>query len=265
MKKNILFLLGIMSCSLFHVFGQKPGSFKQLYDGVIVYPAKKLSGQAAAVKVCVISDQIVRVIASPSVIIDTQQSLSVIVKPTQTIFTLEDKGDSLWVVTKKLRTLITKTSGTVSFFSLGRERIFWERDITGREIQPAVFDGKKLFRLRQTFETLEGDAIYGLGQHQEDVWNYMGKQVVLFQNNTEVAIPFFVSPKNYAILWDNYSYTVAGDTRNFLPISHLKLFDKIQKLGTSYVSDTFKERETDLILKLDLKGETAYLYALIEL
>jgi predicted transposase/invertase (TIGR01784 family) len=41
-------------------------------------------------------------------------------------------------------------------------------------------------------------------------------------------------------------------------------FDKIQKLGTSYVSDTFKERETDLILKLDLKGETAYLYALIE-
>jgi len=41
-------------------------------------------------------------------------------------------------------------------------------------------------------------------------------------------------------------------------------FDKIQKLATSYVSDTFKERETDLILKLDLKGETAYLYALIE-
>ncbi len=41
-------------------------------------------------------------------------------------------------------------------------------------------------------------------------------------------------------------------------------FDKIQKIGTSYVSDTFKERETDLILKLDLKGKTAYLFALIE-
>jgi predicted transposase/invertase (TIGR01784 family) len=41
-------------------------------------------------------------------------------------------------------------------------------------------------------------------------------------------------------------------------------FEKVEKIGASYVSETFKERETDLILKLDMKGEEAYLYLLVE-
>jgi len=42
-------------------------------------------------------------------------------------------------------------------------------------------------------------------------------------------------------------------------------FDKIQKLNVSYVSKYYEESESDLILKLDIKGEEAYLYVLLEL
>jgi predicted transposase/invertase (TIGR01784 family) len=42
-------------------------------------------------------------------------------------------------------------------------------------------------------------------------------------------------------------------------------YDKIEKLNVSYVSKQYKETESDLILKLDIKGEEAYLYVLLEL
>ena len=42
-------------------------------------------------------------------------------------------------------------------------------------------------------------------------------------------------------------------------------FDNIVKLGATYVTETFKDRETDLILKLNLKNsQCAYLYILLE-
>jgi alpha-D-xyloside xylohydrolase len=64
-----------------------------------------------------------------------------------------------------------------------------------------------------------------LGQHQDGIYNYKGEQVYFFQNNTEVAVPFFISPKNYGILWDNYSLTQAGDLRQYRPLSALALQD----------------------------------------
>jgi len=42
-------------------------------------------------------------------------------------------------------------------------------------------------------------------------------------------------------------------------------FDKIRKLNVSYVSKYYEESESDLILKLDIKGKEAYLYVLLEL
>ena len=54
----------------------------------------------------------------------------------------------------------------------------------------AVFDGQPLYHINQTFQTTDDDAWYGLGQHQSDVYNYRNHQVYLFQNNTEVAVPF---------------------------------------------------------------------------
>ena len=77
----------------------------------------------------------------------------------------------------------------------------------GRQFHPAIFEGKRSFNLVQTFQTSVDDSYYGLGQHQDGLFNYKGEQVNLFQNNTEVGIPFLISNKNYGILWDNYSLT----------------------------------------------------------
>jgi alpha-D-xyloside xylohydrolase len=70
--------------------------------------------------------------------------------------------------------------------------------------------------------------------------NYKGYQVQLFQNNTEVAVPFLLSKKNYGILWDNYSVTQVGDVRPYQPLHALKIFSKTGEQGwltASYSND----------------------------
>ena len=53
----------------------------------------------------------------------------------------------------------------------------------------------------------------------------------MFQNNTQVAVPFLVSRKNYGILWDNYAISAIGDTRKYMPLSALQLFDREGNAG----------------------------------
>jgi alpha-D-xyloside xylohydrolase len=64
-----------------------------------------------------------------------------------------------------------------------------------------------------------------LGQHQSDEFNYKGRNEELYQYNTKVSIPFVISNKNYGILWDNYSLTKFGDTREYSEMDLFRLFD----------------------------------------
>ena len=141
---------------------------------------------------------------------------------------------------------INLLTGAVSFFDKAGLPVINERKAGGRKIIPVVYEGEQSYSISQTFETTAGDAYYGLGQHQGDQFNYKGEQVLLFQNNTEVAVPFLISSRNYGILWDNYSVTKVGDTREFLPLSALKLYSKDGAYGwltASYVNDKNKRDE----------------------
>lgn len=57
----------------------------------------------------------------------------------------------------------------------------------------------------------EGEAIYGLGQHEEGIFNYRGHRQILYQHNMKLAIPMIVSTRGYAILWDTYSLSAFHD------------------------------------------------------
>ncbi len=56
------------------------------------------------------------------------------------------------------------------------------------------------------FEFSEGEAIYGLGQHEEGYFNYRGKYQDLYQQNKKVAMPVMVSSRGWGILVDSYSF-----------------------------------------------------------
>lgn len=235
------------------VFGQH--NYKKLADGIMVYPLQN-NGTTAVVQLTVVNEYIIRVTASPDKLLPGRESLVVLPQQPFIHWQFAVTNDKLMVTTAALKAVVDVQSGAVSFEDINGTPILAERKYNGRLLEPVVFEGKSLYRVKQTFETDVEDAYYGLGQHQEDVFNYKGKQVVFFQNNTQVAIPFLISKKNYGILWDNYSYSKVGDTRPFRPLSGLQLFDKNGAEGwltASYANDrnnpqqvTFVKAESEI-------------------
>ncbi len=84
--------------------------------------------------------------------------------------------------------------------------------------------------IRQLFHSPADEAFYGLGELQNDVMNYKGHDVDLFQLNIIDVNPFLEASKNYRLLWDNISQTRFGDNRDFQSLSHLKLRNSGERL-----------------------------------
>lgn len=224
-----------------------PPSYIQTKDGVIVFTDPAFTGTSNAVKLEVISDNIIRVIAAPGKEIAPAQSLvTVYTKSPDLSWNVIPAKDNLMLKTKRLIAVVDLKTGAVTFRDNKGKKILAEKQSPGNRFEPAVFEGKPYYTLTQTFQTTAGDAWYGLGQHQDGILNYKGQQATFFQNNTEVAIPFLVSDKNYGILWDNYSLTTAGDIRPLHPLSSLQLFSKRGEPGwltASYANDKQNPRQ----------------------
>lgn len=209
-------------------------------DGLIVYPGAGVSGNVQAVKLQVVGEKIIRVSATTTHTFPQDESLIIIGKPSGANFTVQEFNDSVQLKTNALIATINKQTGSVKFSELNGNIVLKEKQVNGRGLKPVVYDGEGFYKINQSFETIPGDALYGLGQHQDGIVNYRDQQVYLFQNNTEVAVPFLVSSKNYGILWDNYSLTTVGDTRPFEQLSALKLFSQNNEQGwltASYFND----------------------------
>lgn len=237
---------GIALLVAIQAFAQQDPGYKVFPGKVIVYPDEKLSGGARTVQVQVMNDHIIHVMASPFKDGFSNNDLSVTMQPVTGKYEIRHERNDIIIQTSALNAIVSIQSGQVSFKDAKGNNLIAERNITGRNITPVMHEGTPLYSLRQVFETSHDDAFYGLGQHQDDVWNYKGRQTVFFQNNTEVAVPFLVSVKNYGILWNNYSFGKAGDTRTYQPLSSLNLFDKNGQQGwltATYCNDKNKPGE----------------------
>lgn len=246
MKLRLL-LFSLMSSALLNVLLAEPPSYITTPDGVIVFTDPLITGTSNAVKLEVITDNIIRVMAAPGKEMTPTQSLvTVYSKRPGLSWDVIPSKDSLTLKTKKLTAIVDLKTGAVTFRDQTGKKILAEKQPLGRQFQPAVFDGKRHYTLTQAFQTTPSDAWYGLGQHQDGIINYRGQQVTFFQNNTEVAVPFLISNKNYGILWDNYSLTRAGDVRPLHPLADLQLLSKKGIAGwltASYANDKRKPQE----------------------
>lgn len=221
---------------------QNPAAkYTKLSDGIIVYPDQRYSGNAQAVKLEVVDKNIVRVTASPIKQFSKAESLITVYDKVKTqVWTSTVKGDNVLLSTPAFSAIVSLTTGAIIFKDKAGKTILSERS---KQFHPVIFEGAQSYSITQNFQTTGEDAYYGLGQHQSDQFNYKGEQVQLFQNNTEVAIPFLISAKNYGILWDNYSISKVGDVRDFRPLSAFKLFSKTGEEGwltASYANNKLK-------------------------
>ncbi|MDR0430422.1 MAG: DUF5110 domain-containing protein [Tannerellaceae bacterium] len=199
-------------------------SWEKTSDGVIVRLNTTNESSAKQVRLSVLSDNIIRVSATPGKF-STEKSLVVEEKPVTVSWEIIENGDYIILQTSLLKAHTNLKNGEVKFTDLNDNIILQENKGGGKFFTAINMDGTPGYAFRQVFESPDDEAFYGLGQHQADEFNYKGKNEILFQYNTKVSIPFFVSNKNYGILWDNYSLTKFGDVRDYEQLSQFKLYN----------------------------------------
>ncbi|WP_342549169.1 TIM-barrel domain-containing protein [Paenibacillus sp. FSL P2-0089] len=70
---------------------------------------------------------------------------------------------------------------------------------------------REAFHTKVEFEWQEGEALYGLGSHEEGMMNLRGRQQYLYQQNMKAVVPVLVSTRGYGILVDSGSYMTFHD------------------------------------------------------
>lgn len=205
--------------------------FEKTTDGVVV----KLNGgkdSPSYLKVQVVTDDIIHVQGLNNLADADQPSLIVagdLAAPV--VWSLEEGETSVKLITPSLTTEIALGNGQIKFIDKNGKVKLQEIQGPCKSMVPFREGDKKLYRIRDIFESPADEAFYGLGQHQNDEFNYKGLDVELQQYNIVAVVPFVYSSYNYGILWDNYSITRFGDPRNYEDISGLILKDKTGREG----------------------------------
>ncbi|HVK97720.1 MAG TPA: TIM-barrel domain-containing protein, partial [Flavisolibacter sp.] len=208
--------------------------------GVVIYPT---AGVNKAVRLKVVSPKIIQVVASHAKEFGNDTTLMVIKQPLYTGWYVENTKSECTLSTPELNAIVALQTGEVKFTDT-KGKVILEEVKAGRKYLQFPIESGTAYAIQQSFVSNPDEAFYGLGQHQQGLMNYKGEQVELLQTNTEVAIPFLVSNKNYGILWDNYSITQFGDGRKYLPLNELKLFNRQGREGGLTASYLMKKDET---------------------
>ena len=153
---------------------------------------------------------IVRVCKSPKSIQYHPESFSVVKTPEKVSFQVMEKDSIITLKSDRMDVYVNLKTGKVGFMNSDGHNLLSETDY-GTQFTPVKYDKVSTCLVRQSFRLDSCEAIYGLGQHQAGKMNQRNQALLLRQENTEIAIPFFQSTKGYGLFWDNTAYTLFTD------------------------------------------------------
>ncbi|RNL54756.1 TIM-barrel domain-containing protein [Pedobacter jejuensis] len=219
--------------------------YQKTDNGIIVKPTINNSIIGKQIKLEVVTEKIIHVVVTVADKFSLEPSLMVIPVKSKPEFTISESGDNIELKTRALNVKVNVNTGQIVYQDVNSKSILEEKSFSARTFKAVSNDGEASYQIEQVFNSPDDEALYGLGQHQDDMMDYKGKQVLLLQNNTDVAIPFLLSNKNYGILWDNYSITKVGDTRDYQPLSSFKLFSKDGDQG--WLTASYADKKTGVV------------------
>ncbi len=231
----MLLLPVLASCSQ-EVVHDESGVTVKVAQAVKAVPADNVANAAkrgpALVRLEVRGDKIIHVTATPDRKFKKRKSLVVLPEDSGTPFACVRKGDTVILSTASLTANVLVSTGEVWFSDRDGKIILKETPGGGKTFAPIEVEGKKGYSFTQTFYSPDDEAMYGLGQHQSDEFNYKNRNEELFQYNTKVSIPFIVSTKGYGLLMDSYSLMRFGNPQPYSQLPEIfRLYDKNGKEG----------------------------------
>jgi alpha-D-xyloside xylohydrolase len=104
--------------------------------------------------------------------------------------------------TGAIKVLISLDWGNLEFQDEQGHRLTQEFQDAPRRYVKTEVNGESLYSVSEHFYPQVQEGIYGLGQHQNGVFNYRGTTLELAQANTDVTIPLMVSTLGYGVFWN---------------------------------------------------------------
>lgn len=155
-------------------------------------------------------------------------------------FKFTENSDIVFLNSIQLRVEISKATGGIHYHSVNgssllKENMMLPRSTEKIAVEQVQYDDSKnriektangdlivsemaskkkvgtAWKARQQFEWQKGEALYGLGSHQEDYMNLRGTMQYLYQHNLKATIPVLMSSKGYGLLFDAGSLMIFRD------------------------------------------------------
>jgi alpha-D-xyloside xylohydrolase len=114
-----------------------------------------------------------------------------------------ERGGKTLVPTEISRNIYDKTSEIQTSMSVDGIRV------QSKDIKEVIT--RKAYHTKLEFVWEDGEALYGLGSHEEGVMNLRGTSQYLYQQNMKAVVPFLLSSNGYGILMDSYGLMTFRD------------------------------------------------------
>jgi alpha-D-xyloside xylohydrolase len=181
---------------------QPQGAVTKQPDGIVIH------GPTDSLRIAVCGDSVLHIMTStqPDALLKIPRAPWILQDCTATPFSLSGKDKSLTLATSRLQVTVALDAAVLTFADASGKQLLREK--SPRSYTPIASREPALYQVTDRFLPDEDDAIFGLGQHQSGAFNYRGSSVILSQNNTDVAIPFFLSTMGYGVLWNTAASTL---------------------------------------------------------
>jgi alpha-D-xyloside xylohydrolase len=181
-------------------------------------PPLAVGGGTLKLEVC--AEDVIRVLFATDPSFFTRTSLAAAPKRCDpaTAWELIDEVGAKLLRTARVELRVDTATGQIAFYDRQQNLIVAEKTGGGRTLEPAMIQGEATNHVRQEWEPNDGEALYGLGNHQLGLLDLKGYDVDLSQYNTNAVVPTLVSSRGYGIFWDNTSHTRFGDLREYEPV-----------------------------------------------
>lgn len=193
-------------------------------------------------KLEVYDHSIIRVVYTQEAEFSDKKSLIVLPRTsTHTNWRIDDKDTSVELITDKIRIVINKKTCSFAYYDINGRLLTKEPDKGGKyltkiDVYKNIYnkqqevtasqsvDGlraaaigsncvkdRTAYHTKLIFEWSDGEALYGLGSHEEGIMNLRGSHQYLYQQNMKAVVPMLVSTRGYGILLDTYSEAIFRD------------------------------------------------------
>jgi len=259
MRKLKIFISAILiataSCAMAEGFTRNGNT-------VTVSVQNPVENGAKIVRLEVVGNNIIRVRATSKQALPDKTSLIVVPQKTKAKFDVTEEQNAVRVKAANVTAVVDKKSGDVTFYDAKGKQLLKEAKngktfkdfrvperelgVCQRQLSEKELNGLSWHALFEPQSDLK--AVYGLGQHQAEEFNMLGKNEELYQYNTKVSVPFVMTNLNYGILWDSYSLCRWGNPNDYLQLNRaFRLYDKAGKAG--HLTGTYVDKDGKKIVR----------------